>query len=831
MGDPRLDKIFFLFDGRTSDMFGCNHLFDPRKCSAAGAKTFLVSSMKIQSAAESSPLILSVLTAICATFSIFTPAAGAADEPAYRDSRLPAQTRADDLLARMTLEEKVEQLRCLFTYEKELAPEGTFVPEKAAAFLGNGIGELGPIRWETRKEVALRNAIQKFLVEKTRLGIPALFHEEGCHGVLAPGATSFPVPIGLASAWDESLTGRVFAATAEEMRARGIHHALTPVIDICRDPRWGRTDEMFGEDPYLNGRLGVAAVKGFQGGADGRVADGHVAATLKHLAGHGQPEGGINRAPSTVPLRELLDAHLLPFRMAVREARPVFVMPSYNEVDGVPSHANAWLLQDVLRKEFGFTGIVASDYEGVGFLQRVHAVTGNPAEAALRAFEAGVEMDLPFGEFFRELKPLVEQNKIPVVDLNAAVRKVLVLKFELGLFENPYADAEAAIDITKRESTAELALEAARKSIVLLKNDGILPIAPGRFQTTAVVGPNANDTRTGTYSGEPWHKVTLLDGIRKRAGSATRVVFAEGCKVTKDLPASSMLAWNEADSPVFATDEENKPLIDEAVRVAKDADLIVLAIGENETIARESWSKKHVGDRASLELFGSQAKLADAMLSLGKPVVVYLMNGRPLAIGGLLARANAVLEGWYMGQGTGTAAADILFGDVNPSGKLTISFPRSAGHVPAYYNRKPGARIFDYADDSSKPLLPFGSGLSYTTFKYSAPKVSAPSIKQDGTLTVSADVTNTGKVAGDEIVQLYLRDDVSSVTRPVRELRGFMRVHLEPGETKTVAFPVTFESLAFHDIRMDRVVEPGTFKAWIAPDSNSGTPVAFEVVE
>jgi len=809
-------------------VFVCIGLFDLRKRSAAGAKTFLVSSMKIYSVAGSTALLISVAAAF---FPSFIPSVGADDQPAYRDPRLPALARADDLLARMTLEEKVEQLRCLFTYEKELAPEGAFVPEKAAKLLGNGIGELGPIRWETGKEVALRNAIQKFLVEKTRLGIPALFHEEGCHGVLAPGATSFPVPIGLASSWDEGLTEKVCTATAEEMRARGIHHALTPVIDICRDPRWGRTDEMFGEDPYLNGRLGVAAVKGFQGGADGRVADGHVAATLKHLAGHGQPEGGINRAPSTVPLRELLDAHLLPFRMAVREARPVFVMPSYNEVDGVPSHANAWLLQDVLRKDFGFTGIVASDYEGIEFLQRVHAVTCNPAETAQKAFQAGVEMDLPFGEFFRELKPLVEKNKIPTADLDAAVRKVLVLKFELGLFENPYADAGAAVAITKRESTAELALEAARKSIVLLKNDGILPIAPGRFKSIAVVGPNANDTRTGSYSGEPWHKVTLLDGIRKRAGSATKVVFAEGCTVTNNLPASSMLAWNAADSPVFATAEENRPLVDEAVRVARDADLIVLAIGENETIAREAWSQNHIGDRASLELFGSQAELADAMLALGKPVVVYLMNGRPLAIGSLLKRANAVLEGWYMGQGTGTAAADILFGDVNPSGKLAISFPRSAGHVPAYYNRKPGARLFDYADDSSKPLLPFGFGLSYTTFKYSAPKVSASSMKKDGTLTVSADVTNAGPVAGDEIVQLYLRDEVSSVTRPVRELRGFVRVHLEPGETKTVAFPVTSESLAFHDIRMNRVVEPGTFKAWVAPDSDSGTPVTFEVVE
>ena len=758
-------------------------------------------------------------------------ARGADDVPAYRDPKLPVEARADDLLARMNLDEKVAQLRCQWGVEKKIAPGKVFLPEEAAELLGNGLGELGPIRWETTKEVALRNAIQKYLVEKTRLGIPVIFHDEGCHGELAPGATSFPCPIGLASSWDEALARKVCSAVAAEMRARGIHHALTPVIDICRDPRWGRTDEMMGEDPYLNGRLGIASVLGFQGGADGHVAGGHVAATLKHMAGHGQPEGGINRGTATVPLRELLDAHLVPFRMVVAGARPVFVMPSYNEVDGVPSHANTWMLRDILRKEFGFEGIVASDYEGVEFLQRVHAVTGNPAETALTAFQAGVEMDLPAGEFFKELKGLVEQKKIPVTDLDAAVKKVLRLKFELGLFENPYVDSSNAIDITKNESTRALALEAAQKSIVLLKNDGVLPISPGKYKTIAVVGPNANDTRTGSYSGEPWQKVTLLDGIRKLAGAATKVVYAEGCKVTKNLPASSMRAWNEPKNPVFVTDEENSPLIAGAVRVAKGADIIILAIGENEMIAREAWADNHLGDRASLELAGSQGRLASALLDLGKPVVVYLMNGKPMAIGDLLNRANAVVEGWYMGQETGTAAADVLFGDVNPSGKLTISFPRSAGHIPAYYNRKPGARIFDFVDGTSKPLLPFGFGLSYTTFKYSDPVVSSPTMKKDGSLTASADVTNSGKVAGDEIVQLYIRDDVSSVTRPVRELKGFQRIHLEPGETKTVTFPIAPDALAFHDIHMNRVVEPGTFKAWIAPDRASGKPVGFEVVE
>ncbi len=771
------------------------------------------------SATHNAMIVLSFVLLTAA--SVTSTAAETDGRPAYQDAALPIDRRVADLLGRMTLEEKVQQLRGRWGIEKQIAsPEGVLDPARAAGELANGIGEIGPIRQETIKEVTLRNAIQKYLAENTRLGIPAIFHDEGCHGLLAPGATSFPIPIGLACSWDPALAERVFALVAREMRARGIQHALTPVIDVCRDPRWGRTDETLGEDPFLNGKLGAAMVRGFQGGASGAVAEGHVATTLKHLTGHGQPQGGINRAPADVPLRELYDVHLLPFRIAIADANPVAVMPSYNEVNGVPSHANTWLLREVLRGEFKFDGLIASDYEGVEYLSRVHRVAADEAAGAALSIRAGVELNLPHGEAFKHLKALVEQGRVDLADVDRAVARVLRLKFALGLFENRYSDPRAAVEIARRPEAQALALEAARKSIVLLKNrNGILPLAKDRYKRIAVIGPNAAEARLGSYSGEPWRKVSLLDGLRAKLGGSAEVVHAEGCRIVANLPASSMAAWNALNELKFPTEEENRAAVAAAVAVAKDAELIVLAIGENEGIAREAWAPNHKGDRASLELFGAQRHLAREILALGKPVVVYLMNGKPLAIPEIAERADAIVEGWYMGQETGTAAADVLFGDVNPSGKLTISFPRSTGQVPVYYNHKPGARLYDYVDEIARPLYPFGFGLSYTTFSYSEPRLASPSIPASGATTVSVTVANTGKVAGDEIVQLYIRDRVSSVTRPVKELRGFRRVSLQPGERRDVAFAIDRDALAFHDVDMKHTVEPGEFEVMLGPSS------------
>ena len=747
-------------------------------------------------------------------------AAEATSTPPYKNASLPIEQRLDDLLGCMTLEEKVQQLQGRWEGATVAATEGVFDPAKASKEIGSGIGEFGPIRWELTQEMTLRNEVQKFLIEKTRLGIPAIFHEEGCHGLLSLQATSFPVPIGLASSWDTELTERIYTVVAGEMRARGIQHALTPVIDVCREPRWGRTDEMLGEDPYLNGKLGTAMVRGLQGSSNGTIAPGHVAATLKHLTGHGQPQSGINTGSADLGPREIHDIHLLPFRMVIADAKPAVVMPSYNEIDGIPSHANRWLLQDVLRKDFQFEGLVASDYSGIKNLTEVHHQGKDLADAAALAMTAGVDMDLPDGRSFSHLQAAVKQGKIPASLIDASVKRVLRLKFSLGLFENPYCDPQQAKDRIHRPESRNLALEAAQKSIVLLKNqNAILPLPRDKYRAIAVIGPNADQARLGSYSGVPLHQVTLLDGIRKKLGDSVKVLHAQGCKITTDLPANSMDAWLGYDAPKFPTQEENQSDIAAAVKVAGQADLVILALGENEAIAREAFYAGHKGDRANLELFGAQNELAQAIFRLGKPVVVYLMNGKPLAIPEIAAKADAIVEGWYMGQETGTAAADVLFGDVNPSGKLTMTFPRSTGQLPVYYNRKPGSRTLDYVDETSQPLFPFGFGLSYTTFVYSAPKLSSPTMPADGNTTASVTVTNTGKVAGDEIVQLYIRDRISSVTRPIKELKGFQRVSLKPGEGREVTFLINRKALTFHGIDLKPIVEPGEFEVMVGPSS------------
>ena len=752
--------------------------------------------------------------------------------PVYRDPQLPIEQRVADLIKRMTLEEKTAQLRTAWELEAITDTNNNFDPQKAEKILRDGLGGFGPVRLHIAQEVEFRNAAQKFVLEKTRLGIPLIFHEEGCHGMLAPEANSFPVPIGLACSWDEDLVERVFTVVGAEMRSRGVQQALTPILDICRDPRWGRTDEMLGEDPFLNGRLGIAMVRGMQGLDPERIGDGHVATTLKHLTGHGQPEAGVNRAPAHLGRRELFESHLVPFQMVVAAAHPAAVMPSYNEIDGVPSHINRWLLQDVLRKQFGFDGLITSDYFGIRDLREFHHVAETDADAARRAFDAGVDMDLPAGANYTELVGLVKAGKISERAIDTSVARVLRLKFRLGIFENPYAEAATAKALAGRESTKTLALEAARESIVLLKNkDGLLPLAKGAHKTIAVIGPHAADTRLGSYSGEPPYTVSILAGIKSAAGDSVKVLYAKGCSITTNEGSSAMRAWRYVDRQQFPSTNDDQAGIAEAVKVARDADLIVLVLGENELICREAWSADHFGDRASLDLFGRQNELAEAIFNLGKPVVVYLMNGRPLAIPHIVEKADAVLEGWYMGQETGHAAADILFGRVNPSGKLTITIPREVGQLPIYYNHKPSSHGYPYLDADNRPLFPFGFGLSYTTFAYSRPVLSAAEMKTNGRVEISVTVTNTGKMAGDEIVQLYIHDKVASVTRPVAELKGFRRVSLAPGKNETVSFTITPDMLAFYDMEMNRVVEPGEFEITLGPSSSEGKTALLRVVE
>ncbi|HEX4067985.1 MAG TPA: glycoside hydrolase family 3 N-terminal domain-containing protein [Acidobacteriaceae bacterium] len=745
--------------------------------------------------------------------------------PAYKNPGLPSARRVKDLLSRMTLEEKAAQMLCVWQEkaQKLVDEKGEFDLAKARKSFRDrrGLGQVGRPSdagggRNARQMAELTNAIQKFFLENSRLGIPVMFHEECLHGHAAPDGTSFPQPIALGATFNPDLVECLFAMTALEARLRGAHHALTPVVDVAREPRWGRVEETYGEDPYLVSRLGIAAVRGFQGDSNFRDKR-HVLATLKHFVGHGQPESGMNCAPANVSERVLRETFLYTFKEALREANAVTIMASYNEIDGVPSHANKWLLRDVLRKEMAFKGFVVSDYYAIwelGYRPDTHGhfVAKDKKESCALAVNAGVNIELPDPDCYLYLVELVKKGVLKESQLDELVAPMLFWKFEMGLFDDPYVDPEEADRVVASDEHRELALTAAQEAITLLKNENNLaPINPDQYKTIAVIGPNADRSLLGGYSGVPKHNVTVLEGIRNKVGKRAKVLYSEGCKIT--IGGS----WNE-DKVVASDPEEDRRQIAEAVRVAKKADLIVLAIGGNEQTSREAWNLQHMGDRTSLDLIGRQEELVKALVALGKPIVVFLFNGRPLSINYVNEHVPVIYECWYLGQETGRAVADVLFGDVNPGGKLPISFPRSAGHLPVFYNYKPSARR-GYLFDDVSPLYAFGYGLSYTTFSIDNPRLSKKKIATGSSTQVTVDVTNTGKREGAEVVQLYIRDLVSSVTRPVKELKGFRKVRLQPGETTTVTFDITPASLSFYDVNMKYVVEPGDFELMVGNSS------------
>jgi len=742
----------------------------------------------------------------------------------YRDASRPVDQRVADLLGRMTIDEKVAQLQGIWNQKSRIQnADGTFNPAGAKALLGNGIGQVsrpseigstatGPRLRTPRAHAEFTNAIQKWVVENTRLGIPVMFHEEALHGLAALHGTHFPIPIGLASSWDPALVERVMTVAAREARSRGTTEVLSPVVDLGRDPRWGRIEETYGEDPYLVTRLGVGAVRGYQGRTLPLGPD-KVFATLKHLAGHGSHEGGINTAPSNVPERQLRSELLRPFEQIIREAQPFAVMPSYNEVDGIPSHANRWLLQDVLRGEWGFTGLVVSDYYGIEQLASRHRVAADRTDAALQAVQAGVDIELPDPAGYPDLPGLITSGRLAATALDPLVSRVLRAKFLAGLFENPYVDPAQAERLANNAEHQAVALEAARRSLVLLKNaGGLLPLDRARVKTLAVIGPNAKGVHLGGYSKDPGRGVDLLTGITAAAGSGVSVIYSEGTRITEDPPN-----WDR-DAVTFGDVAKNRQRIQEAVKVAATADAIVLAIGTNESTSREAWADNHLGDAADLELMGNQNELVDAMIAIGKPIVAVLINGRPQAIPVVADKVPAILEAWYAGQEGGTAIGEALFGTINPGGKLPVSFPRETGQIPVYYDRRPTS-FRPYVDLAREPLWVFGHGLSYTTFSLTNLRLSSPTMTARESATVSVDVTNTGARAGDEVVQLYVHDLVSSVTRPVKELAAFERVTLRPGEKKTVTMQVTADALSLLDRTMKRVVEPGEFELLVGTSS------------
>jgi beta-glucosidase len=745
--------------------------------------------------------------------------------PAYKNASLPSARRVKDLLSRMTLEEKAAQMMCIWQKKPETLTDtaGNFDLQKAKKSFrnGRGLGQVGRPSdagggKDARGMAELTNAIQKFFLENSRLGIPVIFHEECLHGHAAPGGTSFPQPIALGATFNPELVESLFTMTALEARLRGAHHALTPVVDVAREPRWGRVEETYGEDPYLVSRLGIAAVRGFQGDATFKDKR-RVLATLKHFVGHGQPESGMNCAPSNVSLRVLRETFLYTFREALREAGAVTLMASYNEIDGVPSHANKWLMRDVLRKEWGFKGFVVSDYYAIwelGYRPDTHGhfVAKDKKESCALAVKAGINIELPDPDCYLHLVELVKKGVLKESELDELVAPMLFWKFEMGLFDDPYVDPEEADRVVGCDEHRSLALTAAHEAITLLKNENNLaPLDLSKIKTIAVIGPNADRGLLGGYSGVPKHNVTVLDGIKEKVGKKVKVLYSEGCKIT--IGGS----WNQ-DAVVASDPAEDRKQIAEAVRVARKADVIVLAIGGNEQTSREAWGLNHMGDRTSLDLIGRQEELVRAMVALGKPVIVFLFNGRPLSINYVAENVPVIYECWYLGQETGHAVADVLFGDYNPGGKLPISVPRSAGHLPVFYNYKPSARR-GYLFDDVSPLYAFGFGLSYTSFAIENPRLTKKKIGLNGTTQVLVDVKNTGKRAGTEVVQLYIRDVVSSVTRPIKELKGFKKVRLEPGESTTVTFDITPAMLSFYDVNMKYVVEPGDFSIMVGNSS------------
>ncbi len=746
---------------------------------------------------------------------------------AYRDESLSARDRTRDLMERMTLEEKVAQLSGIWVYE--VLTGADFDGAKAAVRMGSGIGQItrlgGASNFTPAIAAARANEIQRFLVERTRLGVPALIHEESCSGYLTRGANVFPQTIGIASSFDDSLARRMGEIIRVQMRALGARQALAPLLDITRDPRWGRTEETFGEDRFLVARMGIAYIDGLQGES---LEEG-ILATGKHFVGYGMSEGAMNWAPAHIPEREMREIYLYPFEAAVREGKLRSIMPGYHELDGIPCHTNRWLLDETLRKEWGFDGLVVSDYFGINMIHDYHKTTGGKHLAARMALEAGVDVELPSTDVYGA--PLVEAVRTGVVEsslVDACVARILEVKFGLGIFDRPYVDERAAPACFQTGDQRAFSREAAEKSIVLLKNDGILPLERSA-RRVAVIGPNADSVRNmlGDYS-YPAHVESLIDmasdnfantalpsglpriedampdmdtileGLRK-VSPGTAFEYAKGCEVTGGTTEG------------FA----------EAVKAAENADLVVAVMGDKAGLV-DGCTSGEAHDRLSLDLPGHQKALLEAVAATGKRIVLVLVTGRPTALVREAEICSAIVEAWFPGEEGAAAIASVLFGDVNPAGRLPITFPRTVGQIPVYYAHKPsGGHAHwkgDYADGPTKPLFPFGFGLSYTTFEYA--NLSCPArCDVAGRFTVSLEVTNSGLRDGDEVVQLYLRDVVSDVTRPVAELFGYARVALKAGETRRVSFTVSTDQLAFLDREMRLTVEPGEIAVMVGSSS------------
>jgi beta-glucosidase len=731
----------------------------------------------------------------------------------YEDPAQPVEKRVNDLLKRMTIDEKIGQLW-------QASMEDGADTNMAQTIRDGGVGSFldGSVRIETP---IMRNKLQHIAIEQSRLGIPLILGHDAIHGF----RTVFPIPLAQACSWEPELFERTQTVSAREASAAGIDWTFSPMVDLARDPRWGRIAEGFGEDPYLGSLYAAANVRGFQGE---NVADpDRVLACLKHYVGYGAAEGGRDYNTTEISPFTLRNFYLPQFKAGI-DAGALTVMSAFNDLDGVPASGNPFTLTQVLRKEWKFQGFVVSDYDSVSQLID-HGFAADNAEAARMALTAGVDMEMVSTTYVQTVKAQIEEKKISKETVDNAVRRVLRVKFIKGLFDSPYTDATRYKTAYLHPDAVALAREAATKSCVLLKNDkSILPLS--RHAKIALIGPLGSD---GEEMVGPWYSrahadetVSLATGMQPKLSYGGTLTVSRGCAIF-EMGKSRL---HVGDYSTISEHPTGPNEIAEAVAAAKNADVVVMALGEP-----RDWSGED-GSRSSLDLPGHQQELLNDVAATGKPVVVVLFNGRPLALPNVFSNATAVLEAWFPGIQAGNGVADLLFGDADPSGRLTTTFPQTVGQVPFYYNHdntgRPGFGHWhgNYVDGPSVPFLPFGFGLAYTTFQFGNVELGTQTMTTNETLTASADVTNTGKRPGIEVAQLYIRDlAFAGGTRPVRELKGFQRVLLQPGQTQKVSFTLGSHDLGFYDAQGNWVIQPGKFQVWICQDSASGTPASFDV--
>ena len=757
--------------------------------------------------------ITSLILFFCLTM-VFTSCEGdkKINNPKYLNPLLSIDKRVTDLMKRMTLEDKVSQMNQFVGLEHMRSgnPNDDKANNDAQGFYKdlsiNDVtkltieGKIGSFLHVLTAEEA--NYLQE-LALKSPLKIPLLIGIDAIHGnALVSGTTVYPSPIGLASTWDDTFLYSIGKQTAKEMRATGSHWTFTPNIDILRDPRWGRVGETLGEDPFMVGNMGAAMINGFQ--QDDFTGTQKVIACVKHLIGGGESINGLNAAPADISLRTLREVHLPPYKKAI-DAGVYSIMAAHNELNGVPCHMNKWLMTDVLRNEFGFNGFYVSDWLDIERINTLHHTAKDMKEASYLSVDAGMDMHMHGPKFTEAIIASVNEGKLSINRVNDACRKILTAKFKLGLFENRFVNLEKKEELIFTEEHKATALESARKGIVLLKNNGILPLQKTTSKKNIfVTGPNANNQ---SILGD-WHAAQPDENV---------TTIYEGIKTLGETKGYSVNYFNSGENIRKIQDSKIK----EAAKRAKNADFAIVVVGDNSM--RYKWKDKTAGEnmaRASLDLFGKQLDLIQAIEKTGTPVIIVLVNGKPISEPWLQKNIPAIIESWEPGNLGGQAVAEIVFGDVNPSGKLPLTVARSVGQLRMIYNHKPSAYFHKYADVKKTPLYPFGYGLSYTNYKYSKPLLSNTTLNKEDKIIVTTEITNTGEVDGEEIAQLYIRDNVSSVTRPVKELKGYQRVFLKAGETKKIKFTVNSESLAFYDIDMNYVVEPGTFTIMTGSSSN-----------